>query len=76
MDPRSGRYAGGTAHAAIGVAGTEMARHYGLPVMGSGGGTDAFVPGAQAATKKAFDSLLGTLAWPDSWWGQAAWRGR
>jgi len=65
MDPRSGRYAGGTAHAAIGVAGTEMARHYGLPVMGAGSGTDAFVPGAQAGYEKAFDSLLGTLAWPD-----------
>ena len=65
MDPRTGRYAGGTAHAAIGVAGMEMARHYGLPVMGSGSGTDAFVPGAQAGYEKAFDSLLGTLAWPD-----------
>ena len=44
-----------------------MARHYGLPVMGSGSGTDAFVPGAQAGYEKAFSSLLGhaRLARPD-----------
>ena len=65
MDPRSGRYAGTTAHSAIGVAGVEMARHYGLPVMGSGSGTDAFLPGPQAGYEKAFSSLLGTLAGPD-----------
>ncbi len=65
MDPRTGRYAGTTAHAAIGVAGVEMARFYGLPVMGSAAGTDAFVPGAQAAYEKAFSALYGTLAWPD-----------
>jgi trimethylamine--corrinoid protein Co-methyltransferase len=65
MDPRSGRYAGTTAHAAVGVAGVEMARYYGLPVMGSASGTDAFRPGGQAGFEKAFSSLLGQLAWPD-----------
>ncbi len=65
MDPRSGRYAGTTAHAAIGVAGVEMARFYGLPVMGSAAGTDAFAPGPQAACEKAFSALYGTLSWPD-----------
>lgn len=65
MDPRSGRYAGTTAHSAIGVAGVEMARYYGLPVMGSGSGTDAFLPGEQAGYEKSFSSLLGMLAWPD-----------
>ncbi len=65
MDPRTGRYAGTTAHAAVGVGGVEMARYYGLPVMGSGSGTDAFLPGPQAGYEKAFSSLLGTLAWPD-----------
>ena len=65
MDPRTGRYAGTTAHSAIGVAGVEMARFYGLPVMGSGSGTDAFAPGPQAGFEKAFSSLLGTLARPD-----------
>ena len=64
MDPRTGRYAGTTAHAAIGVAGVEMARHYGLPVMGSASGTDAFMPGSQAGLEKAL-TPLGTLAWPD-----------
>ena len=65
MDPRSGRYAGTTAHSAIGAGGVEMARHYGLPVMGAGSGTDAFVPGAQAGYEKAFSSLYGQLSWPD-----------
>jgi len=65
MDPHSGRYAGTTAHSAIGLAGVEMARHYGLPVMGSASGTDAFLPDEQAGYEKAFSSLLGTLAWPD-----------
>jgi trimethylamine---corrinoid protein Co-methyltransferase len=65
MDPHSGRYAGTTAHSAIGAAGVEMARHYGLPVMGSGSGTDAFLPGSQAGYEKSFSSLFGTLSWPD-----------
>lgn len=65
MDPHSGRYAGSTAHSAIAVAGVEMARYYGLPVMGSGGGTDAVLPGAQAGYEKALSAFLGMLAWPD-----------
>jgi trimethylamine---corrinoid protein Co-methyltransferase len=65
MDARSGRYAGTTAHSAVGVAGVEMARQYGLPVMGSASGTDAYVPGEQAGYEKAFSTLLGQLAWPD-----------
>jgi len=65
MDARSGRYAGTTAHSAIGVAGVEMARHYGLPVMGSASGTDAYLPGEQAGYEKAFSTLFGQLAWPD-----------
>ncbi len=65
MDPRSGRYAGTTAHAAIGVAGVEMARHYGLPVMGSASGTDAFVPGQQVGYEKSFSSLFAQLSRPD-----------
>jgi trimethylamine--corrinoid protein Co-methyltransferase len=65
MDARSGRYAGTTAHSAIGVAGVEMARYYGLPVMGSASGTDAYLPGEQAGYEKAFSTLFGQLAWPD-----------
>jgi trimethylamine--corrinoid protein Co-methyltransferase len=44
---------------------TEMARFYGLPVMGSGNGTDAFLPGMQAGYEKTMSSLVGTLAGPD-----------
>jgi len=65
MDPRSGRYAGTTAHSAIGAGGVEMARYYGLPVMGSGGGADVFLPGQQAGYEKAFSLLYGQLGWPD-----------
>ena len=65
MDARTGRYASNTFHPVLSAACTEMARHYGLPVMGSGSGADAFVPGAQAGYEKAVGSLLGTLAWPD-----------
>lgn len=65
MDPRSGRYAGTTAHSAIGAAGVEMARYYGLPTMGSASGTDAYVTGSQAGYEKAFSSVFGMLSWPD-----------
>jgi trimethylamine---corrinoid protein Co-methyltransferase len=75
MEPRSGRYAGTTTHSAIGVAGVEMARHYGLPVMGSASGTDAFVAGEQAGLEKAFSSLMGTLAWPDLMVGPGCYAG-
>ena len=65
MDPRNGRYTSNTFHPVLSAACTEMARFYGLPVMGSGSGTDAFVGGAQAAYEKVLSSLIGTLAWPD-----------
>jgi trimethylamine--corrinoid protein Co-methyltransferase len=65
MDPRSGRYTSNTFHPVLSAACTEMARFYGLPVMGSGSGTDAFVGGAQAAYEKTLSSLVGTLARPD-----------
>ena len=65
MDPRSGRYTSNTFHPVLSAACTEMARYYGLPVMGSGSGTDAFVGGAQSAYEKVLSSLLGTLAGPD-----------
>jgi trimethylamine--corrinoid protein Co-methyltransferase len=42
-----------------------MARYYGLPVMGSASGTDAYLPGEQAGYEKAFSTLFGQLAWPD-----------
>jgi trimethylamine--corrinoid protein Co-methyltransferase len=66
MEPRSGRYAGGSVeHALLGAATTEMGRHLGLPVQASVGGTDAHVPGAQAGAERAVGNLLPVLAWPD-----------
>ena len=59
MEPRSGRWAGGAVeHALLGAATTEMARFYGLPVEASVGGTDAHLPGAQAAAERAVNWLL------------------
>ncbi len=66
MEPRTGRWAGGAVeHALLGAATTEMARFYGLPVEASVGGTDAHLPGAQAAAERAVNWLLPVLAWPD-----------
>lgn len=66
MEPRTGRYYAGAIEGAILNAGaTEMARHYGLPIESSGGGTDQYEPGVQAAYEKASTSLLATLACPD-----------
>jgi trimethylamine--corrinoid protein Co-methyltransferase len=66
MEPRSGRFGGGAAELALlGAATTEMARHYGLPVEASAGGTDHHVPGIQAAFERALGWTLPALAWPD-----------
>lgn len=65
VDPRSGRYAGGAALTALSCGGTEMARHYGLPVCSHAFSCDAWVPGAQSAYEKAFGMLLAGLSWPD-----------
>ncbi len=66
MEPRAGRYAGGAVeHALLGAATTEMARHLGLPVQASVGGTDAHLPGVQAGLERALGALLPVLAWPD-----------
>ncbi|HET6494950.1 MAG TPA: trimethylamine methyltransferase family protein [Thermoleophilia bacterium] len=65
VDPRSGRYAGGAALTALSCAGTEMARHYDLPVCSHAFSCDAWVPGTQAAYEKAFGMLLAGLSWPD-----------
>jgi trimethylamine---corrinoid protein Co-methyltransferase len=65
VDPRSGRYAGGAALTGLSCGGTEMARHYGLPVCSHAFNCDAWTPGAQAAAEKAFGMLLAGLCWPD-----------
>jgi trimethylamine--corrinoid protein Co-methyltransferase len=65
VDPRSGRYAGGAALTTLSCGGTEMARHYELPVCSHAFSCDAWVPGTQAAYEKAFGMLLAGLSWPD-----------
>jgi trimethylamine--corrinoid protein Co-methyltransferase len=42
-----------------------MAKYYGLPVEGSGGGTDAFAPGIQTSYERSMNFLLPMLSWPD-----------
>jgi trimethylamine--corrinoid protein Co-methyltransferase len=66
MDPRSGRYAAGAIeNALLGSAAIEMARYYGLPVEGTGGGTDHYTPGIQAGYERAAGMMLPVLSWPD-----------
>jgi trimethylamine---corrinoid protein Co-methyltransferase len=65
MDPRTGAYMSNRMHPALSAAATEMGRFYGLPVMGNGFGSAAYVPGEQAAIETAFSATVGGLAWPD-----------
>ena len=66
MNPRTGSYsAGAIENGLLSSAGIEMARYYGLPVEGSGGGTDAFVPGIQTSYERSMNFLLPMLSWPD-----------
>jgi trimethylamine--corrinoid protein Co-methyltransferase len=66
MDPRSGRYtAGAMENGLLGSAAIEMARYYGLPVEGTGGGTDHYVPGIQPGYERALGVMLPVLSWPD-----------
>jgi len=66
MDPRSGRYsAGAIENGVLGAAAVEMARYYGLPAEGTGGGTDHYAPNIQVGYEQAMNALLPTLSWPD-----------
>ena len=66
MNPRTGMYSSGAIeNALLSGAATEMARHYGLPALSGGGGTDTYTPGIQASYERAMSSVLGTLSWPD-----------
>ena len=66
MNPRTGLYSGGAIeNGLLGVAVSEMARYYGLPVEASGGGTDQYIPGIQAAYERSLNVLLPALSWPD-----------
>jgi len=66
MDPRTALYGSGRIENGIlSLASVEMGRYYNLPVEGSGGGTDHFIPGIQAGYERAMSSLLSVLSWPD-----------
>jgi trimethylamine--corrinoid protein Co-methyltransferase len=66
MDPRSGGYSpGAVENGLLGAAAVEMARYYGLPAEGTGGGSECYVPGIQAGYERAMNALLPLLAWPD-----------
>jgi trimethylamine--corrinoid protein Co-methyltransferase len=66
MNPRTGLYsAGAIENGILSSAGIEMAHYYGLPVEGSGGGTDTFTPGIQASYERAMNLLIPMLSWPD-----------
>ena len=66
MNPRTGFYSGGAIeNAVMGAAAIEMGRYYGLPVEGSGGGTDHFIPGIQAGYEVALTAMMPMLSWPD-----------
>ncbi len=66
IDPRSGSYSGGAMEEGLlGAATTAMARHYGLPVITTGLGTDHQAPSIQAGYERALTGLLPMLTWPD-----------
>jgi trimethylamine--corrinoid protein Co-methyltransferase len=66
ISPRTGLYNAGSIEGGIlGVAAIEMGKYYGLPVEGSGGGTDTYVPGIQASYERSMNFLLPMLSWPD-----------
>jgi len=66
MNPRTGAYyAGAIENGLLSSAAIEIARFYGLPVEGTGGGTDTYAPGIQASYERAMNSLIPMLSWPD-----------
>jgi trimethylamine--corrinoid protein Co-methyltransferase len=66
MNPRTGSYsAGAIENGLLSSAGIEMARYYGLPAEGTGGGTETYSPGIQASYERAMNSLIPMLSWPD-----------
>lgn len=66
MNPRTGLYSAGSVdNALLSVAAIEMGRYYGLPVEGTGGGTDHYVPGIQAGYERALTAMMPVMAWPD-----------
>jgi len=69
MNPRTGLL-GGIGEADIAnAASMEMARYYGLPSFGSGGGSNHYVPGMQSGYECALSALPALLARPDLFCG-------
>jgi trimethylamine:corrinoid methyltransferase-like protein len=66
MNPRTGMLASGAIERSVmAAAGVEIARYYQLPTLASGGGSDHFIPGIQAAYERAANDIIATLSWPD-----------
>ena len=66
MDPYTGRFTGSEVeHGLLGAAVTELARHYGLPVETSAGGSGHFHPGVRTGYERALNWAMSTLSWPD-----------
>jgi trimethylamine--corrinoid protein Co-methyltransferase len=66
MDPYSGRFTGSEVeHGLMGAAVTEIARHYGLPVETSAGGSGHYHPGVRTGYERAINWSMATLSWPD-----------
>lgn len=66
MDPLTGRFTGSEVeHGMLGAAVTELARHYGLPVEASSGGSGHYIPGVRSGYERALNWALASLSWPD-----------
>jgi trimethylamine--corrinoid protein Co-methyltransferase len=66
MDPRTAKLGGGTVEGALmNAAAIEMARFYGLPVIGGGGGSSHHVPNQQLGYEGALGTMPPVFLWPD-----------
>ncbi len=66
MNPHTGLYnAGAIENGLLSSASIEMARYYGLPAEGTGGGTDTYAPGIQTGYERALNAMMPMLSWPD-----------
>ena len=66
VEPHSWRYlGGGVENSLLNVAAADMGHYYQLPVEIGAGGTDHFIPGAQASYERGINWVLPVLARPD-----------
>jgi trimethylamine--corrinoid protein Co-methyltransferase len=66
INPRTGMYAGGAVEQGLmNAAGVEMGRYYGLPVLGTGMGSEFYSLGIQSTYEGTLNAVLPLLAWPD-----------